>query len=544
MHNATQNTISLTLFLLLIGTALYGQVTAQQLESTVDELYAELSETTPGAAVLVTKDGKTLLNKGYGMANLEYNVPVSSTTVFDMASVAKQFTGYAIAQLVTEGKVSLEDDVRKYIPELPDFGTTITIDHLVHHTSGLRDWTSTLPLAGWSFKELIPLDQILRMIYRQQGLNFIPGEEYAYCNSAYNLLAEVIQRVTGRKFQDWTKAHIFEPLAMNSTLFLNDPTQLVSGRADAYYKTKGNYYQNPNLTTAMGSSSLLSTTEDLAKWTTFLLQPKGDKKQIVDQMLQRGKLNNGEELTYAFGIDVDTFNGTPWIGHSGGWQSFSTFVVVLPEHDLSIAVLRNEWGSPTRAAKTIAALFVPGDKAAVSKDTPEANNTQPTHQSLQPKALDAYKGMYKLGPGWFVDITRQGDQLYTQATNEDNFPMITVHDGLFQIEAYGNRTMAFHRDAEGKVVSMTYNGLDCEYVGRFYSEELEAVYLVKLEDGQLSMNHFRKGRIDLIPCWGDEFGTGRGFLKGVEFSRGEDGTVNGLYVSNYRARRQWLSKLE
>lgn len=504
----------------------------------------------------VTKDGKTLLSKGYGMANLEHNVPVTSGTIFDMASVAKQFTGYAIAQLVTEGKINLNDDVRKHLPEFPDFEKTITIRHLVHHTSGLRDWTSTLPLAGWSFKELISLDQILSMTYRQQDLNFLPGEEYAYCNTGYNLLAEIVQRVSGTKFQDWTKENIFDPLGMSNTLFLHDPTKLVPGRAAAYFKSRGSYNHNPNMATALGSSSLLSTSEDMTKWTNHLLNPAGDRKQVVEQMLVRGKLNNGEVLDYAFGIEIQDFNGTPWIGHDGGWQSFSTFVVVLPEYDLSIVVLRNEWGSPVRNAKTIAELFVPGDKSEASNDPTIA---KANHQSLKPQVLDAYTGTYKLGPGWFVDITRQGDQLYTEATGEDNFPMITVSDGLFRIEAYGNRTMTFHSDADGRVTRMTYDDLECprmkgpstyspdrasEYVGQFYSKELEAVYHVELENGQLSMNHFRKGSIDLIPCWGDQFGTGRGFLKGVTFSRRADGKVNGLYVSNFRARRQWLRKVE
>ncbi|UCF16683.1 MAG: beta-lactamase family protein, partial [Phycisphaerales bacterium] len=201
----------------------------------VDSLFAKLNNTdSPGIAVLVVRDGKVLLRRGYGMANLEHKIPITPTTVFDVASVSKQFTGLAVCILVEQGKISLEDDIRKYIPELPDFGHKITIEHLVHHTSGLRDWPATLALAGWRLDDVISFDQILRMAFKQQDLNFVPGSEYSYSNTGYNILVEMAQRVTSQTFRQWTEDNIFRPLGMAHTHFHDDHTEVVANKAYGY----------------------------------------------------------------------------------------------------------------------------------------------------------------------------------------------------------------------------------------------------------------------------------------------------------------------
>ena len=210
MNRNFKNRIILGLFSIAFLLSSVGSDTAafraqDSLEERVDKLFSFLNETdSPGIAVLAVRDGKVLLRKGYGLANLEHRVPITPETVFDIASISKQFCGMAISMLIEQRKIALEDDVRKYIPELPDFGQTITIDHLVHHISGIRDWGGTLGLAGWRMDDVISFEQILTMAFNQQGLNFKPGDEYTYSNTGYNLLAELVGRVTGKTFRQWT----------------------------------------------------------------------------------------------------------------------------------------------------------------------------------------------------------------------------------------------------------------------------------------------------------------------------------------------------
>ena len=344
-------------FLLILSSSCTETVSrsSNNLEAYVDDMFAQVdNKQSPGTAVLVVKDGEIILNKGYGMANLSFEMPITSTTVFDIASLSKQFCAYAISTLVEEGKIALNDNVRKYIPELPDFGYAITIDHLVHHTSGIRDWTSTLPVAGWSFHDIISFDQILRMAFHQNALNFEPGAEYSYSNTGYNLLAEIVQRVEGVSFREWTDRNIFKPLAMEQTLFLDNHTENIPNRAQGYGSTEeGSYTSTPNNTMALGSSSMYSTTTDLSKWIGHLITP-GSKQPVIDRMFTRGVLNDGKEITYAFGLSVTEYLGEPYMCHSGSWASFRTYLCVLPEVGNGIVILNNHGQNTSQMAREIA----------------------------------------------------------------------------------------------------------------------------------------------------------------------------------------------
>ncbi|PHN08656.1 serine hydrolase [Flavilitoribacter nigricans] len=532
-----------------------AQPAPEDLEAKVDELIGiPADDYRPGSAVLVVKDGEVLLNKGYGLANLPHRVPVTPTTVFDLASVSKQFAGFAIAKLVVDGQIDLKDDIRKYIPELPDFGSTITIDHLVHHTSGVRDWTNTLHLAGWSFDDVISFEQILNMAYRQEKLNFTPGAEYSYSNTGYNLLAELVQRVSGLSFREWTDQHIFQPLGMTDTRFLDDHTEVVPRRASGYYRAQdGNYHASPNNLMALGSSSLFSTTTDLAYWVMHLANPKPEMKAIVERMMQTSPLNDGKPNNYAFGLSVGSFRTTPSVNHSGSWASFRTYLLVLPEENLSVVVLNNYSSNPGATARTIASWFV-----EAPEETPEEEKAVlPDPPQLSAADLDRYTGTYRLGPGWYVTLTRQGKQLWTQATNESNFPMTLLAKDLFRIDAYSGRTMEFFAGAEGKIIHLVYSGMECpkmeqplgaedkaldEYTGRYVSRELLTEYEVMLDGDQLKLRHHRLGELGLSPAYGDDFVGSQWFISSVEFYRDEDGTVQGFRVTSGRARLQDFRK--
>lgn len=541
-----------------ISMSAQAQIQPEELHKKVDSLLHEtVSDITPGSAVLVVKNGEIVLNKGYGLANMDYEIPITPNTVFDLASLAKQFTGYAIAVLAEEGIISEEDDVRTYIPELPEFDHPITIGNLVHHTSGIRDWTSTLPLSGRSFDDVISMDHILRMAYQQKDLNFTPGDEYRYSNTGYNLLAEIVERTTGLTFREWTDQNIFQPLGMTQSLFLDDHKEVIQNRALGYYKDGETFRHSPNLLTALGSSSLYSTTTDLAKWANHLMYPSDEKKSAVERMMQTQPLSNGEHNNYAYGIGESTFRGTPWISHSGGWASFRTYITLLPEKDLAVVVLSNNSSNPFNIAGRIASYYVPRQEAEQQNSNANEESNTTENPIISDKLLNAYVGTYKLGPGWYVHLTKEDGQLWTQATQEDKYPMFALSDSLFQIPAYGGRTMKFYADESGEISHLVYNNIvsprmsheatvtlsnGYEYEGTYWSDELKTSYSVMLEDDKLKLWHFQNGEIDLNQAWGDEFEGSMWFTDFVEFRRDDNGNIDGFYVTSYRAKNQFFKK--
>ncbi|MBC7895692.1 MAG: beta-lactamase family protein, partial [Cytophagaceae bacterium] len=315
---------------------------AQAAERTIDSLFAPHNEgVRPGLAVAVIREGRLVLARGYGMANLEHRVRITPTTVFDIASISKQFAGMAIAMLVDQGRVRLTDDIRRYIPELGDVGHTITIDHLLHHTSGLRDWPGSLALAGWRMDDVIAFDQILRFAYHQRTLNFVPGAEYTYSNTGYNLLAEVVARVSGRTFAQFTAEQIFRPLGMARSRFHDDVTELIPDRALGYARVDSGWRSVTDNLTALGSSSLFTTVEDLARWIANFEDPRVGGATAMTMTRTRGRLNDGSTIPYAFGISHGEYRGQPIVQHSGSWAQFATYLVHFPQQRLGVVVLTN-----------------------------------------------------------------------------------------------------------------------------------------------------------------------------------------------------------
>ncbi len=519
-----------------------AQAAGSQRERQVDALFAENNRgATPGAAIAVVRDGRILLSRGYGLASLEHRVPITSATVFDVASVSKQFTGLAIAMLIEQGRIKLTDDIRTYIPELGDVGHKITIDHLVHHTSGLRDWPGTLSLAGWRMDDVISFDQILRLAYNQRTLNSIPGAEYTYSNTGYNLLAEVVARVTGQSFRVWTDANLFRPLGMIDSHFRDDHTLVIPNRAFGYARTPaGGYLSVSNNLTAMGSSSLFSTVDDLAKWVMNFDDPKLGGRTAMALTRTRGKLNDGSSIPYAFGISQGEYRGKPTVSHSGSWAAFATFIVHFPEQRFGVIVLANTGGiNVSRAAYDIADTFLGTELGPRANPEPQRGVSGLV---VTPAVLDQYIGLYRLGPGWYVRIRRDGGMLVTQATREAEFAMIPRSDISFWVEGY-NSLMEFDRD--GAVVNLTYRGRRyprlvettplspaqlAEFTGEYESEELKTLYRIESKDGGLVMRHQRHPTIVLTRLWRDDFSGASRFTRSVEFERDTTGGVKGFAV--------------
>jgi CubicO group peptidase (beta-lactamase class C family) len=523
----------------------HSQDSADPRARQIDALFTRFNaRPSPGLAIAVVRDGKVLLRKGYGLANLEDRVPITPSTVFDIASVSKQFAGLAVAMLVEQGKVRLTDDIRTYIPELPKLEHTITVDHLLHHTSGLRDWPGTLGVSGWRMDDVISFDQILTMAYHQRTLNFTPGDEYTYSNTGYNLLAEMVARVTGTSFRAWTDEHFFKPLGMTSSVFRDDHTLVIQHRALGYARQPDSTFrQTPNNLMALGSSSLFSSVDDLAKWVMNFDNPVVGGRSAMAMTRTRGVLNNGSTIPYAFGISHGEYRGQPTVAHSGGWASFSTYLVHFPEQRFGVIVLANSGiASPVRAAYDVADIYLEGElgpRAAV--DAPVTARAV----DVAPATLQQYAGTYKLGPGWYVRIRLDGRALRTQASGDNEFPMTARSDSTFWVDAYG-ATITFQRDATGKVTHFVYRDRRAprmaetaatrpvnlaDYAGTYESTELLTTYVVEERSGALVLRHRRHGTVPLTAGWEGDFTTPLWFLKSVEFQRDAAGTVTGFVVN-------------
>ena len=315
---------------------------------------------TPGCAVGVSEGGRILLERAYGMADLEHGVPNRPDTIFEAGSVSKQFTAAAVLLLARDGKLSLDDPVQKYIPELPDYAAPVTIRQMLHHTSGLRDWGSIEWIAGWPRGTRVYTHaHVLDVLARQRRLNFAPGTRWSYSNSGYNLAAILVSRVAGESFADFTRKRIFEPLGMTRTSWRDDFTRIVKDRAVAYAGSDGRYTQDMPFENVHGNGGLLTTVGDLLRWNENFVTPKVGDAGFIHLMQTSGILGTGRETGYAYGLALASYKGLAEVRHSGTTGSYRAYLSRFPENHLSVAVLCNAGDSmPRQALHAVADLYL------------------------------------------------------------------------------------------------------------------------------------------------------------------------------------------
>ncbi len=533
-----------------------GKTPAKQ----IDQLFtAWNSQDMPGAAVAVEKDGKIIFEKGYGSADLEYNIPITPSTVFHIASLSKQFTAFAILMLEQEGKLSINDDIRKYIPEVPDFGKTITLNHLLHHTSGLRDQWELLVMAGWRLDDIITSDQVMRLVSRQQELNFDPGNEFLYCNTGFTLLAEVVARVSGMSFADFTRKNIFEPLQMNNTLFYDDCEKIVKNRAYSYHEDSTGMKKSILSYSTVGATSLFTTVEDLSRWAANFENPVVGK-DFISKMDMRGILNNGDTISYAMGQDESKYKGLKLVAHAGADAGYRTALFRFPDQKFSVNVLSN-FGSfdPGRLAILISDIYL---KDQLKEEPPKTEATAIKEAAVtdmdeklvvSPDSLQAYSGRYELWPGAIAVFTAENNKLFVEAPGLPKTAAVPVSPRKFNVSVV-QAMITFGRDQTGKIdhirVAMGGQEHDAkrlpdfnpsevdlnQYTGDYFSPELCTTYTLVAESGKLTAKHFRTGNVQLSLvkpdfCIGDQW-----YLGNVEFTRDMNNIVTGFKLSAGRVR--------
>ena len=535
---------------------------AQTKAGQVDQLmYIWDNRETPGAAIAVVEDGEITFNKGYGMSNLEYDIPITPSSIFHIASVSKQFTAFSILLLEQEGKLSLDDDVRKYIPEVPDFGTTITLNHLVHHTSGLRDQWNLLALAGWRLDDVITRDQILKLVSRQKELNFPPGEEFLYCNTGFTLLAEVVARVSGKTFAQFTAERIFAPLHMSSTLFYDDHEKIVKNRTYSYHQDSTGFKKSVLSYANVGATSLFTTAEDLSLWAMNFEKPVVGDQAIVERMNTRGILNNGDTIEYALGQSMETYKGLKLISHGGSDAGYRTYLGRFPDQRFDVVVLSNNAAfSPGGIAMKIADICLDGLLEEVQEEDTGAMAAS-AGVEIDPDTLKAYAGDYILDDGTVFSILLQEDGLAVTVAGQPEFKLEPLSTTQFRL-AVANAEVTFLRDEDNQVSQMKLKqgsselvmnrgeafdvgSVDLsEFVGRYYSEELLTMYEFILEDGTLVARHQRHPDIKLTPIGPDKFSGDAWFFGQVEMVRDPSGAITGCKVSSGRVRNLAFTKIK
>lgn len=326
----------------------------------IDEIFDSYDETTGGCAVGVADRGELIFSKGYGMANLDYGIPLAPDTRLMIASISKQFAAAAMLMLEQEGYIDLDEDIRTYIPEMPEFEEPVTTRMLIHHTSGLRDYFNLLSIKEMGLDPTFTYDEALEMLASQRGLSFRPGTRHLYSNSGYFLLSVITKNVTDMTLREYTDKHFFEPLGMENTHFHDDLEMIVPNRADSYRPTSngpGRFYRD-NID-RVGDRGLFTTIEDFAKWEANFIENRSNLENFTERMTEKGRFRNGREHNYATGLRINTYRTLETVGHGGNYMGFRSSYVRFPEHDLGIMVFCNMSNiSPAPYANRLADLFL------------------------------------------------------------------------------------------------------------------------------------------------------------------------------------------
>lgn len=437
------------------ATLLRAQATeAPPSPAAVDKVFARWNTTTtPGCAVGVAVDGKPAIEKAYGMADLEHDVPNRPDTIFEAGSVSKQFTAAAVLLLARDNKLSLDDPVRKYVPELPDYGAPLTIRHMLHHMSGLRDWGALQSIAGWPrTTRTYTHAHVLDIVSRQRSLNFPPGTQYSYSNTGYNLAAIIVSRVTGKSFAELSRERLFAPLGMTHTSWRDDFTRIVKNRAIAYADARdGTFRQEMPFENVHGNAGLLTTVGDLLRWNENVESLKVGDAAFVRQQQEPGIFNDGKAGAYAFGLVVGRYKGVREVAHSGSTAGYRAHLAWYPERRVSVAVLCNvSTGTATPYTHAVADMYLAGAirtaPAALAAPRPRAT------EDYKPSAedLEAFAGAYTSDEiETTVVLAVKGDALVLHRRPDTAIILRPTTTDKFAAGSLG--TITFHRDGAGRV---------------------------------------------------------------------------------------------
>lgn len=528
---------------------------SQNINKNIDRIFSDWkNKNNPGGVVMVSHHNNIVFSEAYGLANIPYNIPNDEETVFGIGSLSKQFTAMGIVLLELDGKLSFDDSIQKYLPEMHNFSKPITIRHLLHHTSGIRSSPELFGLAGWRDGDAITNEDAYRYLTKQTDLNFETNSEFMYTNSGYILLAKIIENITKQDFKSWIKEKIFQPLQMNSTFIEEDYSKVITKAASSYTELEPTVFTSvENFDLTYGASNVYSTCNDILKWSKNFSHASKEWQKAFARLKTLDALNSGKKNNYAFGVIVDDFFGNDRVQHTGAIAGFRSIMYVYPNDDLEIVILSN-YTSPQlfKIADQVSQLFLHN-----KSETGFTNTTLITPIQLDTNSIKKFEGMY------WSDITNYSRKIYVEhdtlwylRTNNKKSPLIPIAENEFQIGGINEKLVLKFETNTNKlsVISADNSAIPFEkyedkaptieelnaYTGIFYSNELETYYKIGLKNGKLFGYHSRFGEFEIEILKKDVLSwSGMAISK---YQRNKDGAITGFTITMNRIRNLWFEK--
>lgn len=532
----------------LFPVSAFAQSLPDSIRLKIDQLFAKWKDTTaPGCAAGIVRGDKLVYAQGFGLADLENKTPNTPATVFYMCSLSKQFAGYAIALLVNQGKIKLDEDIHTYLPWMGDFGKKITVSNLLNHTSGLRDDIGLAQFYGLGGEGMLTQELAVRMLKKQRTLNFNPGDKFSYSNSNYVLLAEIVKAVRGQSFKSFTDSVIFRPLGMTASAFADDHSQLIKDRAPSYGKDGEAWHNAIQNVYTLGDGGLFTSVNDMAKWVTNFYQPRAGTLKDIELMTTSGKLNNGSSIPYAMGINVNTDRGYKRLTHNGGLAGYRTVIVIYPELKTGFYIFGNgSDGDVYSKINQMAELIIP-ERSKKSQSQEPGPVSYPPVVFQDSTELVRWAGNYIATNGYKITVNTKTGKLYVngnaelEAEGEGSFHMKERPLVKYQFSV-DPKTKAIHAKLISPVlakpiemqlvreVRLSGNQLN-DYTGRYLSEELGTFFdIVAKDDGLLISDKYHDPvKVNLFGT--DHLFTDYDFLNHVRVIRNNNGLIKGFELN-------------
>ena len=524
-------------------------------EKRIDQLFIPYSgDDVPGGVIGVMKDGKLIFSKAYGMANLTDGIPYTTGTLSNIGSVSKQFTAFAILLLEQQGELSLDDDVRIHIPELPEFDEVITIKNLLNHTNGLREVYNLMPMTGWKSEDGLRREEVIEILKRQKELQASPGEEYNYNNSAFIMLAEIVERKSGQKFPDWMAENVFGPLGMESTVVRADPSTIVPNSSQGYALEASGFKEAGDLAGSYGAGGIYTTAEDFNKWLNNFHDPVLGGEELITRMITPDTLNNGDTMTYALGIGVGEYKGLKRYAHGGADIAHRAMLTYFPEINAGVVTMSNNENFTGQISNEAIDAFFSDELESEENDQENKNDTDSTEVIVPEKLLENYAGKYKISAfGMVLEFTLKDGVLIFSAEGQPDAKMIPKSNTLFAYTGV-EATVEFTTDETGKVIQAVHSQGGNKFIlepiapydptqeelkaleGKYLSKELETFYTLEVRDSTLLVLIKNTKEIKLSPLDKDSYKGDVFFISEIKFIRDESGVVDGFTVSNGRTK--------
>jgi len=531
-------------------------VKCQDVKNDIEDLFSAWKKNNnPGGVVMVSHQNQIIFSEAYGLANVPYNIPNDKETVFGIGSISKQFTAMGIVLLQLDGKLSVDDDIQKYLPEMHNFGKPITIRHLLHHTSGLRSSPELFGLAGWRDGDAITNEDVYSYLSKQTHLNFEPNSEFMYTNSGYILLAKIIETITKQDFKSWIKEKVFQPLQMNATFIEEDYSKIITKTASSYTEIEAGVFINvENFDLTYGASNVYSTCSDILKWSKNFSQASKEWQQAFTILKTLDVLNSGKKNNYAFGVFVEDFFGNHRVQHTGAIAGFRSIMYAYPNDDLEVVILSNFTSDQIfKIADQISQLFLQNKSETVVTNTALTNPIK-----LDTNSLKKHEGMYwNDTDNYSRKIYLEDDTLWYLRSNNKKSPLIPIAENEFQIGGINEKlVLTFEKNTNKLSLISADNSIKTfekyedkaptieelkAYTGNFYSNELETFYKISLKNGKLYGYHSRWGEFEIQILKKDVLSwSGMSISK---YKRNKKGTVIGFNITMNRIRNLWFEKI-